>query len=201
MQIKQINILDLLTAYNMETCETVLSTFLCPLNKDVEDFIHTKAIDFAIQRIAITFLVFIETDTGPILAGYYALSNKFITLSGNMLSKTLQKKISKFSQYDSHSKYYHISMPLIAQLGKNFSSPLAQHSLTGTHLLTLACNRVSQAQKLIGGKTTYIECNSSTKLYDFYSQNNFYQFGQRENNNANPADNRIFIQMLKYLKD
>lgn len=201
MQLKQINILDLLAAYNAETCKAILSTFLCPLNKDVEDFIHTKAIDFAIQRIAITFLTFIETDTGPVFAGYYTLSNKFITISGNMLSKTLQKKISKFSQYDSQSKCYHISMPLIAQLGKNFSSPSIQHSLTGSHLLTLACNRVIQVQKLIGGKTTYIECNSNAKLYDFYSQNNFYQFGQRENNNNNLTNNQIFIQMLKYLKD
>ncbi len=201
MQIKQINILDLLTAYNIEICKAILSTFLCPLNKDVEDFIHTKAINFAIQRIAITFLVFVETDTGPILAGYYALSNKSVTLSGCMLSKTLRKKISKFSQYDSQSEYFHISMPLIAQLGKNFSAPSTQHSLTGNHLLTLACNRVSQAQKLIGGKPTYIECNFNTKLYNFYSRNNFYQFGQRKGNKANLSDNQVFIQIVKYLKD
>ena len=56
--ITQLNILDMMKMYGEDSCKTVLSTFMCPLNLDVEDFIHNKAVEFARQRIAVTFLVF-----------------------------------------------------------------------------------------------------------------------------------------------
>lgn len=87
----------------------------------VENFIHNKSIEFALQHIAITFLVFVENRKQLLFVGYYTLANKFVSISGNMLSKTMQKRISKFSQYDTNSRSYLISMPLIAQLGKNFA--------------------------------------------------------------------------------
>ena len=52
--IKQINILDMMKMYGEDSCKAVLSTFMCPLNLDVEDFIQNKAVEFARQRIAIT---------------------------------------------------------------------------------------------------------------------------------------------------
>ena len=65
--IKQINILDMMKIYGEDSCKAVLSTFMCPLNLDVEDFIQNKAIEFARQRIAITFLVFKENENGSAL--------------------------------------------------------------------------------------------------------------------------------------
>lgn len=94
-QIKQINILDMMNMYGEDSCKKVLSTFMCPLNHDVEDFIHNKAIEFARQRIAITFLAFKETQNGSAFVGYYTLANKFVSIAGTHLSKTLQKKIAK----------------------------------------------------------------------------------------------------------
>lgn len=110
LTIKQINILDMLEVYGEDSCRKILSTFICPLNIDVADFIHNKAIEFAKQRIAITFLVFRETKKGNVLTGYYTLANKFVVVSANMLSKTLKKRISKFSQYDAILDRYLISM-------------------------------------------------------------------------------------------
>ena len=43
--IKQMNILDMMKMYGEDSCRAVLSTFMCPLNIDVEDFIHNKAMD------------------------------------------------------------------------------------------------------------------------------------------------------------
>ena len=120
-QIKQINILDMIKIYGEEDCRSILSSFICPPNKDVENFIHNKSIEFALQHIAITFLVFLENRKQLLFVGYYTLANKFVSISGNTLSKTMQKRISKFSQYDTNSRSYLISMPLIAQLGKNFA--------------------------------------------------------------------------------
>lgn len=94
------NILDMMKMYGEDSCRAVLSTFMCLLNLDVEYFIHNKAMEFARQWIAITFIVFKETESGSALVGYYTLANKFVSISCTHLSKTLHKKIAKFSQYD-----------------------------------------------------------------------------------------------------
>lgn len=49
-QIKQINILDMMKMYGEDSCNTVLSTFMCPLNLDVEDFIQNKATELRIPN-------------------------------------------------------------------------------------------------------------------------------------------------------
>ncbi len=184
---QEINILDMLDMYGEEACQEIVSSFACPLNKDVEDFIRNKAISFAKQRIAITFCIF-SKENGQLI-GYYTLVNKFVVVTEDKLSKTIQKKISRFSQYDNKLNSYLISMPLIAQLGKNF---IDNNPITGADLLNFACDRIKQVQRTIGGKTTYIECAANEKLYDFYLKNQFLMFGQRENPRL--------VQMMRYFK-
>ncbi|MDE6635739.1 MAG: N-acetyltransferase [Lachnospiraceae bacterium] len=198
--VKQINILDMLDMYGEDSCKEILSTFICPLNIDVADFIHNKAIEFAKQRIAITFLVFRETEKGNVLTGYYTLANKFVAVSADMLSKTLKKRITKFSQYDAVLDRYLISMPLIAQLGKNYSNTAKEYPISGSDLLDLACQNIKKVQHIIGGKTTYIECASNLKLCEFYSTHDFVPFGKRERENNELADNPVLVQMLRYFK-
>lgn len=200
-KLKQINLLDLLDIYGEHYCQKILSSFICPKNLDVTDFLHNKAIHFTKQKIAITFLIFQDTPKGSVLIGYYTLANKFLSISADILSKTFQKRISKFSQYDTTLNRYLISMPLIAQLGKNFSDTAKNLSIDGSTLLKLACQTVTEVQRIIGGKTVYIECASSQKLFDFYSQNDFYPFGKRHKENSELSESPILIQMLHYFKD
>lgn len=199
-RIRETSILDILDLYGEEDCRSILSSFVCPLGQDVEDFIHNKAIDFAIQRIAITFLVFLERDEQLFLVGYYTLANKFVSVSGDMLSKTMQKRIAKFAQYDTELKRYLVSMPLIAQLGRNFAYKKSNTDFTGADLLELACKRVIYVQKIIGGKMTYIECSSNPKLHEFYSKHDFVAFGEREKENDELTESPVLVQMLRYFK-
>lgn len=120
----QTNILDILEYAGEDNCQSILSSFVCPLNPDVEDFIRMKAIPFARQRIAVSYLIFAEYNQQQHFIGYYTLANKFVCVNGSSLSKTMQKKIGKFSQYDVASQRFMIPMPLIAQLGKNFNPAL-----------------------------------------------------------------------------
>lgn len=198
--VKQINILDMLDMYGEDSCREILSSFICPLNIDVADFIHNKAIEFAKQRIAITFLVFRETEKGNVLTGYYTLANKFVAVSADMLSQTLKKRIAKFSQYDAVLDRYLISMPLIAQLGRNYSNIARDYPISGNNLLDLACQNIKKVQHIIGGKTTYIECASNPKLREFYSTHDFVPFGERERELDELADSPILVQMLRYFK-
>lgn len=195
----ELNLLDMLNTYGEDKVQSILSCFMCPQNTDVENFIQTKAIGFSRQRIAMTYLVFSDSRQ-PALVGYFTLANKFVSIAGNVLSKTLQKRILKFSQYDGELDRYLVSMPLIAQLGRNFNPSLSA-SIPGIELLALACRKVQEAQFIIGGKSVYIECASNPKLYDFYSASQFIQFGQRDRDTDEIAESPVLVQMLKYFRD
>lgn len=113
-------------------------------------------------------------------------------------SNTLKKKISKFSQYDPDTEQFMMPIPLIAQLGKNFNPALPFH-MTGSDLLHLALKRVFEIERLIGGKTVYVECNNQPRLFEFYSSAGFFQFNTRIRTTAVPNEtNPVLIQMLKY---
>ncbi len=195
----ELNLLEMLGAYGEDKLQAILSRFMCPQNADVENFIQSKAIDFARQRLAMTYLVFSD-EASPELAGYFTLANKFVSITGNALSKTLQKRIGKFSQYDEELDRFLVSMPLIAQLGRNFNPSLSA-SIPGQELLAIACGKVQEAQFIIGGKAVYIECASNPKLYNFYSASQFVQFGQRERDSDEIAENPMLVQMLKYFRE
>lgn len=199
MDYVELNLLEMLDTYGEEKLQAILSRFMCPQNKDVENFIQAKAIGFARQRIAMTYLVFSDRER-PELVGYFTLANKFVSITGTALSKTLKKRILKFSQYDGELDRFLVSMPLIAQLGRNFSSSLSA-SIPGRELLEMACSKVQEAQFIIGGKTVYIECASNPKLYDFYSASQFVQFGQRDRDTDEIVESTILVQMLKYFRD
>ncbi len=59
--IKQINILDLMEMYGEDSCRALLSTFICPLNLDVEYVIGGKT-------------VYIECNNQPKLFDFYSSS-------------------------------------------------------------------------------------------------------------------------------
>ena len=54
----ELNLLEMLDTYGEDKLQSILSRFMCPQNIDVENFIQTKAIGFARQRLAMTYLVF-----------------------------------------------------------------------------------------------------------------------------------------------
>ena len=66
------NIQDMMKAIGEEGLQRLLSDFSSPLNKEVEDFVRNKSIEFAKKKLSITYLVIRKTDDGDvILAGIY----------------------------------------------------------------------------------------------------------------------------------
>ena len=118
------------------------------------------------------------------------------------MSKTLQKKISKFSQPDVSMKRYIMSAPLIAQLGKNFNKGYDK-LITGDELLKLACDKVKSIQTDVGGKFVYLECEDKPQLIDFYTSNGFVNFGKRnlDKDETDVMSGGYLVQMLRYLKN
>lgn len=182
--------------------KAILSDFSCPLNKDVEFYIRDKAIVFAKQGWATTHLVFASYKDTLVLVGYFTLVTKVIMIYKANMSKTLQKKISKFSQPDVSMKRYIMSAPLIAQLGKNFNKGYDK-LITGDELLKLACDKVKSIQTDVGGKFVYLECEDKPQLIDFYTSNGFVNFGKRnlDKDETDVMSGGYLVQMLRYLKN
>ena len=171
----QINILDFIDIYGESKCHELISTFECPINSDIAHFIHNNAIEFAKQQIAISYLIIPIDSDELVLAGFFTLTNKFVNIDGDSISKTLRRRIQKFSQYDKQTNQFMVAMPLIAQLGKNFSTELPIH-ISGIGLLEMALKCVQHIEHMLGGKTTYIECDHQQKLFEFYSRAGFLMF-------------------------
>ena len=69
-----VNIQDMLKAIGEEKLSKLLSDFSCPLNREVEDFVRNKSIDFAQRKLSITYLVMKKTNEDKnILVGIYTL--------------------------------------------------------------------------------------------------------------------------------
>lgn len=191
------------TAENaFESITDAISAFSCPQNHDVETFLKQKAIAFAEQGVAATYLVFASHKGAPVLVGYFTLANKFLFIPDKTIgTKALKRRISKFGEHNEDLKGYQLSMPLIAQLGKNFSNEY-NTLISGDELLKIACNTIAQIQIMISGKMTYVECEDKPCLIDFYTSNGFRRIANRTLNKSEKteADPEYLVQLIKYIK-
>jgi hypothetical protein len=59
----------------------------------------------------------------------------------------------------------------------------------------IACDKVKEAQDIIGGRAVFLECEDVPKLTDFYIDNGFVPFGRRAPGEGDDGD---LIQMIRY---
>lgn len=192
---------DMLKELGEDKTIAILSSFSCPLNKDVEYFLKYRAIAFSKQGLAKTQLVFTSFRGESCLIGYYTICIKYITVPFNKrtFTNTLKKRLNKFALYNKELKAYIMTAPLIAQLGKNFNNEYNK-LITGDELLKMACDSISYIQEIGGGKFVYLECEDKRPLIDFYSNNGFMNFGKRtlDRDEKDSLSGDYLIQMLKY---
>ena len=142
----QINLSDIIKAIGEDGAKSILSSFSCP-NKDVENFLRYKAIEFSKRDFSKTHLVFWSTldETEKYLVGYYTIAPKFFSISKDNVSNSQYKKLSQYGEYDTHSKKCTISAILIGQLGKNYTAG-NDTLITGDELLKMALDKVKNIQ-------------------------------------------------------
>lgn len=180
--------------------EHFLSVFSCPQNPDVEHFLHEKAIMFAKQGLAGTHLVFTSYQQKLVLCGYFTIAIKMFVVKREALTSGLRERLRKFATYDEKLKQYHMSAPLLGQLGKNFANGYSQ-LITGDELLKIACDEIRSIQRVCGGKIVYLECEDKECLKDFYQRNGFVEFGKRLlDRDEENISGLYLIQMMKYFK-
>lgn len=196
-----VNLKELIEQVGEDRTKEILSDFSCELNKDVELFLRSKAIEFAKQAIAQTQLVFTSYKGNPVLVGYFALSNKAIVINKKTLNtSSWRRRIKKFAMRSDLDGNYYIPAPLIGQIGKNFSNNY-NSLISGDELLKLATDKVRETQAVLGGKFIYLECEDKQVLVQFYSNNGFVEFGKRdlERDERDLQSGNYLVQLLKYL--
>lgn len=192
---------DILAEKGEDFCREILSTFSCPMNDDVERFLTKRsAIDFATQGVSQTFLVYASYKKKNVLCGYFTIANKYIVVNKHSVSGTLRRRLRKFAMPSAEKDDLVIMAPLIAQLGKNYANGYSE-LITGDELLKMAEDQIRLAQRIIGGKVVYLECEDIDRLKDFYSSNGYVEFGNRrlDKDERTEMCGTHLIQMLKYL--
>ena len=184
-----INLLDVIDGAGEDAARSILASYSCPLNQDVESFVQSRAIEFAKQGIAQTHLVYLTIDGQPYLVGFFALANKVLVVKESEVSRSVFKRVRRFGLYDACSRTVSIAMPLIAQFGKNYTEG---HDLliSGNDLLEVACKTVSAIQRDLSGKLLYLECDNKPALIGFYEGNGF--------NRINPSSSDG--ELLQYMR-
>lgn len=198
-----INLRDILRDESLgeSAAKSILSSFSCPLNPDVEHFLKNIAIEFTKQSISSTYLIMASYKNEYVLVGYFTLANKIFCIEKDCLpNQKWRSRMRKFGQFDKSVNRYTISAPLIGQLGKNFTNSYNK-LITGDELLKLALDKVREMQRIVGGKIVYLECEDKAPLIDFYSQNGFVNFGVRalDRDETDKLSGESLVQMLKYL--
>ena len=119
----QIRLSDMLSELGENKVKSILSSFVCEKNKDVQMFLRDKAIEFSKQGLAKTTLVYWVSDDGveKYLVGYFTVASKYLCVSKDSISKSLAKKMNAHGTFNSNTREYIVPAPLIAQLGKNFA--------------------------------------------------------------------------------
>ena len=202
MAYKITNLKDIYNVLGEEKTREKLKNFTCELNKDVEYFIKEKAIEFSKQDFARTFIVTSEYQKTNVIVGYFAITNKSTVIKGKILSNTKRKKLLKYAKYNEESKGYHIALPLIGQLEKNYTNGYNK-LITGDILLKMACDKIKETQNIMGGRYVFLECEDTPKIIKFYESNGFECFGKRnlEKDEIDKNSGQYLLQMLKDLSN
>ncbi len=197
----QIRLSDMLSELGENKVKSILSSFVCEKNKDVQMFLRDKAIEFSKQGLAKTTLVYWVSDDGveKYLVGYFTVASKYLCVSKDSISKSLAKKMNAHGTFNSNTREYIVPAPLIAQLGKNFADG-NNYLISGAELLQMAVDKVKSIQEELGGKFVYLECETKEKLVQFYNNNGFTEFGRRRKDRDEiEVDGEYLVQLLKYL--
>lgn len=151
-----------------------LSSFCCYKDKDIEDFLKFKALDFIARKWCSVYLITDEEafNQGKIkIEAYFTLSHK--SLIPQSASKSQIKKGSGFKDAGS------IHFVLIGQLGKfmkkNPSGSLCA-DITAEEILDYAFEVIRASSALIPCRCALVECSKIEKVQQVYLNYGFTFF-------------------------
>ncbi|KMJ45612.1 acetyltransferase [Xenorhabdus khoisanae] len=164
----------MLLVFGDDRTKEYLLSFSCPSNRDVESFLHLKAIRFEQADATRTYLIL---DVEGFILAYFSLTFKEISTKNLAISKTKIKKLNGISKNAASLKVY-----LIGQIAKNHS--LSKNPIKLKDILFHINITIEKAQELIGGRVTILECQNKSKLIALYEKNGLEKLPTKGDNNA-----------------
>ena len=169
---------EALKSESLEDVEDAISRFKC-LDKDVETFLKTKAIDFERRDKSRTYLVF-DDDA---LLGYFTLSLNALPFRQEV-SNNMIKRIDGFSK-----DVKAVGIILIGQFGKDSERA---GTFKGSELLNLCMQKIRIAKGILGGRFVMLECLEIPQVVSFYEKNGFAVLQKDEKDK--------YLQMIRRLQ-
>ena len=153
--------------------QSKLNLFQCPKEKDLEEFLHYKAIEYDLIGYGKTYLILDkkEIENGVIkIIAFYTIGQKSIDIS-NLSQKKKRKVIG--GRIPGRDGLKSMACFLIGQLGR--SGEYTHDQLLGGTLLKECFSTIETARKIIGGNLIFLECRP--KMYGlFYEKHGFKKF-------------------------
>jgi hypothetical protein len=186
----------LLDQYDQDKVSEVLHEFTTGTHgKDVEDFLHDKAIEFEKLSIARTYLIFLSND----LVGYFSISSKSLDIPatqwnelGNKTRRNLAGKLSQ--QKISADATKSITGVLLGQLGRDAKY---KHDVEGADILSLAELAIKDVWRAVGGRFIWLEADQEETLTGFYERGGYIRItGADGKTLLNQRQQNFFIKMF-----
>ncbi len=168
-----------------------LSSFSCKYDKDIENFLHNRAVEFELLNKSRTYLVLdddiLRKEERAYIRGFFTIGLKVLDLPGNT-SNNKRRMYDGFSAKQNGKIVSSIPCYLIGQFAKNFS---AKNAISGAELMDMAISVIKEAVETVGGRYVLIECRDNPHLQRFYTDNGFVEFDRISLSNV------TMVQMLR----
>lgn len=200
MSIVNIKLNDYLEKAGIDETKSLLSSFFCSRDCDVEYFIRNKAIPFEFSDHSRTTLIcWLDDENGELeLIAYYSIANQVFYL--DQLSSSLQKKL-RGGEIRENQKSNSLTAILIGQLGKNEH---ASCPINSNALFSELFSSINDINKLIPSRLIYLHCKDIPKLRILYEEKGFQLLLDTNGNpilhNGEGEQYLIYIMAMKELK-
>ncbi len=187
------NILKIIAKDGEGELRTILSSFSCGINKDIQDFLQFKAFDFAKRKMSITYLVY-EEETGKVL-GFFTLAHKVLNIPAEGMSNTVLRRMDRYSKLDEKTNSYLVYAFLLAQLGKNYAIS-EDRRISGSELMDCVDFVLKDIQFRVGGGVVYLDSLDNEHLISFYENNAGYK---KISERVSVVDGHKYLQYYKFI--
>lgn len=172
---RTISLIDLINQVGKETVKDILSNFSCPLNEDVEYFIHKKAFDFERIGMARTYLIYAQPKgESPKLVAIYSLGQSTVEISDNLTRRMKRKMFGT-----TYPMGKNVKTLLIGQLAKNYRDNNDQY-ITGDILMRLVFERIKDVHMIFPSVVTHVDCKNIPELKKYYERYGFSLFKEKD---------------------
>jgi hypothetical protein len=167
----------LLDTEGEKRASTLLRTFTCRRNSDLQSFLRQRAITHEKSHKSRTYLIVDRYGcTDSSVTAYFSLAIHTMDIR-NVTSNTLKKKLHGLYYPPADNVCRPIPCYLIGQLAKDDSHAT---SMNGDELISMAIGLINLAQSQVGGRFIKLDCCDEPRLIELYERHGFGRVQREE---------------------